>query len=178
MLAIGSTALNGLTGVLWPNAGAVAQRAATKCMAIDGIVAQGGLAVPADVVEPEVVAIRYTEGAHPAATGAVEVDTPGCSQPGRRERVAADCATGLSTLSCKLTSAETAVPSPSRGSGRGPSMEGRPTAKRGRHARASGGRHTQCFKEPPTGTKRHDDNHTQAITNQSLTNRTRDTIST
>jgi hypothetical protein len=48
MLAICSTPPNGLTAVLWPNAGAVALRAATKCMAIDGIVAQGGLAVPAE----------------------------------------------------------------------------------------------------------------------------------
>ena len=48
MLATGSTAPNVLSGVLWPNAGAVAQRAATKCMAVAGIAAQGGLAVPAE----------------------------------------------------------------------------------------------------------------------------------
>ena len=48
MLAIGSTAANVLSGVLWAHTGAVAQRAATKCMAIDGIAAQGGLAVPAE----------------------------------------------------------------------------------------------------------------------------------
>ena len=48
MLATGSTAPNVLSGVLWPHAGAVAQRAATKCMAVAGIAAQGGLAVPAE----------------------------------------------------------------------------------------------------------------------------------
>jgi hypothetical protein len=63
------------------------------------------------------------------------VDTPGCSQPGEGDKAAANCADGpdVSPLEdvgrCNPTSAESGngradLPSPSRGSGRGPSMEG------------------------------------------------------